>query len=64
MKKKEALKYIRKEMEYVPYIGIFELYDDEDHIPEDLITLSCREIKEKDDFIICSSKFARFLNKL
>lgn len=38
--KKEALNYIRLCKGYVPYIGIFDIYNDEDEIPQYLIELS------------------------
>jgi hypothetical protein len=64
MKKIEALNYIRLHKGYVPYIGIFEIYNDEDEIPQELIDLSIKEDKPKENFIICSSELAEQLKNL
>ena len=64
MKKIEALNYIRLHKGYVPYIGIFEIYNDEDEIPQELIDLSIKEDKPKENFIICSAELAEQLKKL
>ena len=64
MKKIEALNYIRLHKGYVPYIGIFEIYNDEDEIPQELIDLSIKEDKPKENFIICSSELAKQLKNL
>lgn len=64
MKKKEALEYITKKMGYVPYIGLFEIYSDEDEIPHELIYMSCIPIKTNSEIIFCSSEFSVELNKI
>jgi hypothetical protein len=64
MKKIEALNYIRLHKGYVPYIGIFEIYSDEDEIPQELIDLSIKEDKPKENFIICSAELAEQLKNL
>jgi hypothetical protein len=64
MKKIEALNYIRLHKGYVPYIGIFEIYNDENEIPQELIDLSIKEDKPKENFIICSSELAEQLKNL
>jgi hypothetical protein len=64
MKKIEALNYIRLHKGYVPYIGIFEIYNDEDEIPQELIDLSIKEDKPKENFIICSAELAEQLKNL
>jgi hypothetical protein len=64
MKKIEALNYIRLHKGYVPYIGIFEIYNDEDEIPQELIDLSIKEDKPRGNFIICSSELAEQLKNL
>lgn len=64
MKKIEALNYIRLHKDYVPYIGIFEIYNDEDKIPQELIDLSIKEDKAKENFIICSAELAKQLKNL
>lgn len=61
MKKKEALEYIRKQKGYVPYVGMFEIYDDNDIIPKQLIEMSLMEYKPKGNFILCSSALAEQL---
>ena len=61
MKKKEELNNIREKKRYVPYVGLFDLWDDEDEIPENLITLSCEEDRGSGDFMVCSSKGADVL---
>ena len=64
MKKKEALNYIRLNKGYVPYIGIFEIYNDEDEIPQELIDLSIKEDKPNGNFMICSAELAEQLKNL
>ncbi len=64
MKKIEALNYIRLHKGYVPYIVIFEIYNDEDEIPQELIDLSIKEDKPKENFIICSAELAEQLKNL
>lgn len=65
MKKKEALSYIRKHKGYVPYVAMFELYQDDDDIPDGLINMEI----EKDppapgSFLICSAELAEQLNEI
>lgn len=64
MKKKEALNYIRLNKGYVSYIGIFETYNDEDEIPQELIDLSIKEDKPRANFMICSAELAEQLKNL
>jgi len=64
MKKIEALNYIRLHKGYVPYIGIFEIYNDADEIPQELIDLSIKEDKPRENFIICSAELAEQLKNL
>ena len=37
MKKKDALAYIKSEKGFIPYVGIFEIYGDDDDVPKELI---------------------------
>lgn len=64
MKKKEALNYIISHKGFVPYIIMFELYDDEDEIPQGLIDLSIKEDKPRGNFMICSAKLAEQFKNL
>jgi len=65
MKKKEALDYIREKKGYVPYIQIFDIYGEDDDIPQELIDLECKEDPNTaHNFIICSGKLADELNKI
>jgi hypothetical protein len=64
MKKIEALNFIRLHKGYVPYIGIFEIYNDEDEIPQELIDLSIKEDKPEENFIVCSAELAEQLKNL
>jgi hypothetical protein len=64
MKKIEALNYIRLHKGYVPYIEIFEIYNDEDEMPQELIDLSIKEDKPRENFIICSAELAEQLKNL
>ena len=64
MKKQEALEHIRNKMGYIPYSTLFEIYSDDDEIPEELIKLSCVKPKPKNDFIICSAEFAEELRTI
>lgn len=49
---------------FVPYIGMFEIYNDEDEIPQELIDLSIKEDKPSDNFMICSAELAEQLKNL
>ena len=64
MKKKEALNHIRLHKGYVPYCFMFEIYNNEDEIPQELIDLSIKEDKPKGDFMICSAELAEQLKNL
>jgi hypothetical protein len=63
MKKQEAIEFIRKEKGFVPYITLFELYDDNDEIPQDFINIITYEYKPS-NFMICSAEIAKRLNNL
>ena len=52
MKKKEAMKFIRKHKGYIPYVTLFELYNDDDEIPQKLIDLECKKDEPKSNFMI------------
>ena len=64
MNKQQAFEYIRKKIGFVPYITIFEIYDNEEEIPQELINLSIAPIKPRENFIITSSQVADNLNKI
>ena len=52
MKKKEAMKFIREQKGYIPYVALFELYNDDDEIPQELIDLECKKDEPKGYFMI------------
>ena len=64
MKKIEALNYIKLHKGYIPYIGIFDIYNDEDVIPQELINLSIEDGELRGNFMICSAHLAKELKKL
>jgi len=65
LKKKEALDFIREKKGYVPYIGIFDIYGDDDDVPQELIDIECREDPStRHNFMICSAALADELNKI
>lgn len=67
MKKQEAINYIRKKMGFVPYVGLFDIYSDDDNIPQELIDVECNKSmnsKENGNFIICNEVLANVLNNL
>ena len=64
MKKKEAMNFIRKQKGYIPYISLFELYGDDDEIPQELINIECKKELLKSNFMICSAELAEQINKL
>lgn len=43
---------------------MFEIYNDEDEIPQELIDLSIKEDKPSDNFMICSAELAEQLKNL
>lgn len=52
MKKKEAFEHIRQHKGFVPYVDLFDLYDDEEEIPQFLIDISLKEDKPNGCFFI------------
>jgi hypothetical protein len=60
MKKKEALSYIRKYKGYVPYIQLFEMFDDDD-IPQMSIDLECEEDKPRCNHLILNKEVAKII---
>ena len=55
MKKKEAMNFIRKQKGYIPYISLFELYGDDDEIPQELINIECKKTNNNHPFITNTS---------
>jgi hypothetical protein len=64
MKKSEALNYIRLQKGYVPYIITFDIYNDEEEIPQEFIDLFLGEDKPKDIAIFVGEALAEELKKL
>lgn len=64
MNKTEALQRIRNVKGYVPYIAMFDLYNETDEIPQKLIDLECSEDKAPGTFIITSGTVAKEINKI
>ena len=65
MKKQEALEYIRKHKGHVPYITLFELYEDNDEIPDELIDVEIRkDPPAPGSFIICSAELKKQLDEI
>ena len=57
MKKNEALNYIRARKGYVPYVGLFDLWNGDDEIPENVIELSIKEDRPVGREVMGSVKF-------
>ncbi len=55
MKKQEALKLISDVVGYIPYPIIFEIYNDEDEIPDELIRLFCSHNQRSSSIIMYTS---------
>ncbi len=55
MKKKEAMNYIRERKGYIPYVALFEIYSDDDEIPQMLIDLECSEDKQREQYVMCGA---------
>lgn len=64
MKKTEALNYIILHKGYVPYIGIFDIFNDDDEIPQELIDLSIKSDGPVKNYIICGAELAEQLKNL
>lgn len=62
MNKQEAFEYLRNKYGYVPYVIAFDLFDEEEEIPEYML----QEPKSTSnaDFIICSPEVANELDKV
>jgi hypothetical protein len=64
MKKQAAIEYIRNQVGFVPTMMIFELYEDDDDIDQNLINYLVNSVKPKPVVFYCGSKLASELNKL
>lgn len=64
MKKKEALNFIRELKGYVPYVAFFEIYNDDDEIPQEIINLECKKYLPIGNFMICSEELSEQLKNL
>ena len=64
MKKKKALEFIRNKKGFIPYVTLFEIYNDEDEIPKKLIEDSCKKDEPRGNFMIVSGGLYEQLKKL
>ena len=64
MKKAEAIKFIRQQRGFVPYIGIFDVFGNNDEIPQAFIDLECKRGESKPQILVCSAAVTEQLNKL
>ena len=65
MKKQEALNFIRQVKGFIPYITLFEIYNDNDEIPIELIELECKkEDYPRNNFMICNAQLAEQLKDI
>lgn len=62
MNKKEAFKLIRQQKGYIPYVQIFDLFVDNEEIPQELITISMQK-EQANGEIILTPKLAELLKK-
>lgn len=62
MKKQDALTYIRNIRGFVPYHTFFDIWNDDDEIPQELVDISCRP-EIKNNFILCGAHLASALNE-
>lgn len=51
MKKIETLEYIKKERGFIPYVSLFDMFGNDDDIPQHLIDMSIK-MDEKSHLII------------
>ena len=64
MNKQQAFEYIRKKIGFVPYVGVFDIFNETEDIPSELIQLSIVPLKPHGNFIITSSKVSDVLKDL
>ena len=64
MNKQEAFKFIREKRGFVPYIGIFDIFNETEEIPQDIIDKSIEPLASTDRIFICSAPLAKLLNTL
>ncbi len=65
MKKKEALAYIIEIKGFVPYIGVFDIFDeDRDEIPQELIDITCAKDKPSCNYKVINSGITELLNSI
>jgi len=65
MKKKEIQEHIRKGMGYIPCVMLFDLYEDDDKIPQEFIEMLLKPRSSSfGEFMICSASLAEQLKKL
>lgn len=64
MKKQEVIEYIRKEKSFVPFISLFDLYENNDDIPQEFINMVKADYKPNGNFMVCSAELAEQLNNM
>jgi phosphoribosylaminoimidazole-succinocarboxamide synthase len=64
MKKSEALEYIRSKKGYVPYVGLFDIFEEDDEIPQELINVSTKEETIPSTYIMGSPSLIAKIEKM
>lgn len=64
MKKQEALEFIKNRKGFVEWAMLYDIYDDDDEIPQGLINMQFKESKPRQDVLYCSPFIAEQLNEL
>ena len=60
MNKAEAIKFIRQQRGFVPYIGIFDVFGNNDEIPQALIDLECKRGESKPQPFVFEYKYLKY----
>jgi len=63
MKKTETLEYIKKERGFIPYVSLFDMFGNDDDIPQHLIDMSIKK-DEKNHLIIGGEELINLINDI
>lgn len=61
MNKAQAFEFIRNQMGYVPYVAMFDIFNDTEEIPQNLIDMSVQKYEAAGQTLIVGSVAARDL---
>jgi len=63
MNKLETLDYIKEKKGFVPYVTLFDMFDNDDEIPQHLIDMSIKK-NENTNFLIGNEKLVNLFKNI